>query len=104
MLIMSGYIYRVTKYTCMVSSMALKGGVVSTYNNLHVDTKGYVVALNICIYLQMMWSWLQAHTEGYNELSGKTKLFFTTAVSMWPNAEFYIKVDDDVHVNLGETD
>ena len=34
-------------------------------------------------------------------MSGKTKLFFTTAVSMWPNAEFYIKVDDDVHVNIG---
>ncbi|CAL9214597.1 unnamed protein product [Arabidopsis halleri] len=39
------------------------------------------------------------HTEGYMELSAKTKTFFATAVSLW-DAEFYIKVDDDVHVNL----
>ncbi|CAH2059793.1 unnamed protein product [Thlaspi arvense] len=45
------------------------------------------------------------HVEGYLELSGKTKTYFTTAVSMW-DADFYVKVDDDVHVNiatLGET-
>ncbi|KAH7296316.1 hypothetical protein KP509_26G019000 [Ceratopteris richardii] len=41
-----------------------------------------------------------AHVEGYHELSAKTKMYFTTAVSMW-DAEYYIKVDDDVHVNLG---
>lgn len=35
------------------------------------------------------------------ELSAKTKTFFATAVSLW-DAEFYIKVDDDVHVNLGK--
>ncbi|XP_075519013.1 beta-1,3-galactosyltransferase 7-like isoform X1 [Primulina tabacum] len=40
------------------------------------------------------------HVEGYHELSAKTKTFFTTAVSMW-DADFYVKVDDDVHVNLG---
>ncbi|KMZ56773.1 Glycosyltransferase, family GT31 [Zostera marina] len=40
------------------------------------------------------------HVEGYHELSAKTKIFFTTAVAMW-DAEFYVKVDDDVHVNLG---
>lgn len=34
-------------------------------------------------------------------LSAKTKTFFATAVSLW-DAEFYIKVDDDVHVNLGK--
>ncbi|XP_010493211.1 PREDICTED: probable beta-1,3-galactosyltransferase 1 isoform X2 [Camelina sativa] len=39
------------------------------------------------------------HIEGYMELSAKTKTFFATAVSLW-DAEFYIKVDDDVHVNL----
>ncbi|KAL8474293.1 hypothetical protein ACS0TY_030938 [Phlomoides rotata] len=45
------------------------------------------------------------HVEGYLELSAKTKTYFATAVSMW-DAEYYIKVDDDVHVNiatLGET-
>lgn len=40
------------------------------------------------------------HIEGYHELSAKTKIYFATAVSIW-DAEFYIKVDDDVHVNLG---
>ncbi|GAB4861395.1 Beta-1,3-galactosyltransferase 7 [Ancistrocladus abbreviatus] len=40
------------------------------------------------------------HTEGYRELSAKTMTFFSTAVSKW-DAEFYVKVDDDVHVNLG---
>ncbi|PKI73837.1 hypothetical protein CRG98_005707, partial [Punica granatum] len=39
------------------------------------------------------------HVEGYHELSAKTKTFFSTAVAMW-DADFYIKVDDDVHVNL----
>ncbi|KAK1308988.1 Beta-1,3-galactosyltransferase 7 [Acorus calamus] len=40
------------------------------------------------------------HVEGYHELSAKTKTFFSTAVAKW-DAEFYVKVDDDVHVNLG---
>ncbi|KAJ8539664.1 hypothetical protein K7X08_013916 [Anisodus acutangulus] len=40
------------------------------------------------------------HIEGYHELSAKTKAFFYTAVAQW-DAEFYVKVDDDVHVNLG---
>lgn len=40
------------------------------------------------------------HVEGYHELSAKTKVFFSTAVAKW-DADFYVKVDDDVHVNLG---
>ena len=36
------------------------------------------------------------HVEGYHELSAKTR----TAVATW-DADFYVKVDDDVHVNLG---
>ncbi|XP_031103279.1 probable beta-1,3-galactosyltransferase 2 isoform X1 [Ipomoea triloba] len=40
------------------------------------------------------------HVEGYLELSGKTKTYFATAVTLW-DADFYVKVDDDVHVNLG---
>jgi hypothetical protein len=43
----------------------------------------------------------QNHVEGYLELSAKTKEYFTTAVALW-DADFYIKVDDDVHVNIGE--
>ncbi|KAJ1387968.1 Glycosyl transferase, family 31 [Sesbania bispinosa] len=45
------------------------------------------------------------HIEGYLELSAKTKTYFATAINMW-DADFYIKVDDDVHVNiatLGQT-
>ncbi|XP_023529390.1 probable beta-1,3-galactosyltransferase 2 [Cucurbita pepo subsp. pepo] len=45
------------------------------------------------------------HVEGYLELSAKTKTYFATAVATW-DADFYVKVDDDVHVNiatLGET-
>lgn len=44
---------------------------------------------------------LQGHVEGYLELSAKTKIYFATAVSMW-DADFYVKVDDDVHVNIGK--
>nr|XP_043618158.1 probable beta-1,3-galactosyltransferase 8 [Erigeron canadensis] len=40
------------------------------------------------------------HVEGYHELSTKTRLYFSRAVSIW-DAEFYVKVDDDVHLNLG---
>ncbi|OEL29828.1 putative beta-1,3-galactosyltransferase 8, partial [Dichanthelium oligosanthes] len=39
------------------------------------------------------------HVEGYHELSAKTRTYFATAVATW-DAEFYVKVDDDVHVNL----
>ncbi|XP_061348763.1 probable beta-1,3-galactosyltransferase 2 isoform X2 [Gastrolobium bilobum] len=45
------------------------------------------------------------HVEGYLELSAKTKTYFAAAVNLW-DADFYVKVDDDVHVNiatLGET-
>ncbi|GFY81000.1 Galactosyltransferase family protein [Actinidia rufa] len=47
------------------------------------------------------------HVEGYLELSAKTKTYFATATAtaQW-DADFYVKVDDDVHVNiatLGET-
>ena len=41
------------------------------------------------------------HVEDYHQLSTKTRLYFTTAASLWA-AEFYVKVDDDVHVNLGK--
>ncbi|KAK2433260.1 beta-1,3-galactosyltransferase [Trifolium repens] len=40
------------------------------------------------------------HVEGYHELSSKTRLFFSTVTSMW-DADFYVKIDDDIHLNLG---
>ncbi|XP_047946564.1 probable beta-1,3-galactosyltransferase 2 [Salvia hispanica] len=39
------------------------------------------------------------HVEGYLELSAKTKAYFASAVALW-DAEYYVKVDDDVHVNI----
>ncbi|XP_013597512.1 PREDICTED: probable beta-1,3-galactosyltransferase 4 isoform X2 [Brassica oleracea var. oleracea] len=39
------------------------------------------------------------HVEGYLELSAKTKSYFITAFELW-DADFYVKVDDDVHVNI----
>ena len=42
------------------------------------------------------------HVEGYNQLSSKTRIFFSTAASIW-DSDFYVKVDDDVHVNLGDS-
>lgn len=39
------------------------------------------------------------HVEGYLELSAKTKAYFAMAVALW-DADFYVKVDDDVHVNI----
>lgn len=52
---------------------------------------------------EVSWEWfpiIQDHVEGYLELAAKTKAYFVAAVSMW-DAEYYIKVDDDVHVNIG---
>ncbi|XP_010542535.1 PREDICTED: probable beta-1,3-galactosyltransferase 8 isoform X2 [Tarenaya hassleriana] len=40
------------------------------------------------------------HVEGYHQLSSKTRLYFSVVSAIW-DAEFYVKVDDDVHVNLG---
>ncbi|MFS7925835.1 putative galactosylxylosylprotein 3-beta-galactosyltransferase [Helianthus anomalus] len=40
------------------------------------------------------------HVEGYHGLTAKTRTFFATAYANW-DAKFYVKVDDDVHVNLG---
>ncbi|OWM73967.1 probable beta-1,3-galactosyltransferase 8 [Punica granatum] len=40
------------------------------------------------------------HVEGYHKLSTKTRIYFSTAISIW-DADFYVKVDDDIHLNLG---
>ena len=48
------------------------------------------------------YTFMQDHVEGYLALSGKTKTYFSTAVSLW-DADFYVKVDDDVHVNIGKS-
>ncbi|CAM6104030.1 unnamed protein product [Calypogeia fissa] len=40
------------------------------------------------------------HFEGYHKLTAKTKSYIATAFAKW-DADFYVKVDDDIHVNLG---
>ncbi|KAF3789207.1 Beta-1-3-galactosyltransferase [Nymphaea thermarum] len=40
------------------------------------------------------------HVEGYRKSSSKTLAYFSTVVAKW-DADFFIKVDDDVHVNPG---
>ncbi|KAL6556739.1 Hydroxyproline O-galactosyltransferase hpgt3 [Orobanche gracilis] len=44
---------------------------------------------------------LDRHEEVEEELPKKAKLFFSTAVQMW-DADFYVKVNDDVDLNLGK--
>ncbi|XP_048544646.1 beta-1,6-galactosyltransferase GALT31A-like isoform X1 [Triticum urartu] len=40
------------------------------------------------------------HVEGQDGLPLKIQMFLSTALSTW-DADFYVKVDDDVHVNIG---
>ncbi|KAL3497332.1 hypothetical protein ACH5RR_040064 [Cinchona calisaya] len=42
---------------------------------------------------------LDGHEEAQEELPKKAKFFFSTAVQMW-NAEFYVKVDDNIDLDL----
>lgn len=60
----------------------------------------YFIYLRLLIINRYRHEYEQDQVEGYLELSAKTKTYFATAVNMW-DAEFYIKVDDDVHVNIG---
>lgn len=41
------------------------------------------------------------HEEAEEELPKKAKFFFSAAVEMW-DAEFYVKVDDEINVDLGK--
>jgi hypothetical protein len=56
----------------------------------------------VCFHTHYGYNFIQDHVEGYLALSGKTKTYFATAVSLW-DADFYVKVDDDVHVNIGKS-
>ncbi|KAL0330583.1 UNVERIFIED_CONTAM: Hydroxyproline O-galactosyltransferase HPGT3 [Sesamum angustifolium] len=44
---------------------------------------------------------LDHHEEAQEELPNKTKFFFSTAVQMW-DADFYVKVDDNVALNFDD--
>ncbi len=41
------------------------------------------------------------HVESDDNLTHKTKLYFSTAVESW-DADFYLKVDDNILVNIGK--
>lgn len=42
----------------------------------------------------------EGHEEAQEELTKKVKFFFSTAVQNW-DAEFYVKVDDNINLDLG---
>lgn len=41
------------------------------------------------------------HVESDDDLTQKTRLFFSKAVNAW-DAHFYVKMDDNIGLNLGE--
>ncbi|WVZ78908.1 hypothetical protein U9M48_026552 [Paspalum notatum var. saurae] len=69
----------------MLSFSAISGGIVD--RAIHAEDKKHRDFMRL------------DHVEGYLELSGKTRTYFATAVALW-DANFYVKVDDDVHVNI----
>jgi hypothetical protein len=44
---------------------------------------------------------LENHEEAEEELPKKAKYFFSTAVQNW-DADFYVKVDDNIDLDLGK--
>lgn len=42
----------------------------------------------------------EGHEEAQEELPKKAKFFFSTAVQIW-DAEFYVKIDDNIDLDLG---
>lgn len=44
----------------------------------------------------------ESHEEATEELPSKAKFFFSTAVEAW-DAEFYVKVEDNINLDLGNT-
>ncbi|CAN1326723.1 Probable beta-1,3-galactosyltransferase 2 [Linum perenne] len=79
-------------------------GIVIRFVIGHSSTSGGILDKAIDAEDKMHGDFLRLdHVEGYLELSAKTKTYFSTAVALW-DADFYVKVDDDVHVNLGKQD
>lgn len=42
----------------------------------------------------------ESHEEAAEELPKKVKFFFSAAIETW-DAEFYVKVDDNINLDLG---
>ncbi|XP_076953645.1 putative beta-1,3-galactosyltransferase 8 [Bidens hawaiensis] len=84
-----------------LNKLAKEKGIIIKFVIGHSATPGGVLDRAIDIEEEKYHDFLRLdHVEGYHELSMKTRLYFSTAVTTW-DAEFYVKVDDDVHVNLG---
>lgn len=47
-----------------------------------------------------MFNLQESHEEAVEELPKKAKFFFSAAVERW-DAEFYVKVDDNINLALG---
>jgi hydroxyproline O-galactosyltransferase HPGT len=44
----------------------------------------------------------ESHEEAAEELPSKAKFFFSAAIETW-DAEFYVKVDDNINLDLGNS-
>jgi len=47
-----------------------------------------------------IWIGQESHEEAAEELPSKAKFFFSAAVESW-DAEFYVKVEDNINLDLG---
>lgn len=47
------------------------------------------------------WYYQEGHEEAQEEFSKKAKFFFSAAVQKW-DADFYVKVDDNIDLDLGK--
>jgi len=56
----------------------------------------------LSVYLDHLFLFYQeGHEEAQEELPKKVKTFFSTAVQNW-DADFYVKVDDSIDIDLGK--
>lgn len=54
----------------------------------------------LLIYICAQLVYQENHEEAQEELPKKVKFFFSSAVQNW-DAEFYVKVDDNIDLDLG---
>lgn len=60
-----------------------------------LHSMNYLAILNTCSHILQ-----EGHEEADEEFPKKAKFFFSTAVQNW-DAEFYVKVDDNIDLDLG---
>jgi hypothetical protein len=59
-----------------------------------------------CLFFEGLFSWWYVtlqddHVESDDDLTQKIRLFLNKAVNAW-DADFYVKMDDNIGLNLGE--